>query len=808
MLTSSPYGTSAARYRDQGWHVIPCGPGTKVPHEWVSGTWRPLPGWQKYCDTMPAEFLHDQWERWPDAGICLAHGKVIGLDLDTERRDVEEALHKAVPASPAKRRGAKGWMGYYRPGDGLDGVAARVRWYDPKVIGPDGQPSRVPVVELLLHGTQSVLPPTIHPGTGLPYTWITADTLESLGADDLPVFGGAELAALDREMAALGLTRQVPRKVDMAEYDRPAPGAHDLEKPHGRSINDRAMEPSAVDAWWPALDLPKSRQRGPGRWEAVPSWRGSGSGRPMQDRNPNLKVSPQGIVDFGADRSYTPIDVIMAARDCSYMAAVEWITPHIRAEDGGGVGEMPITVAQEDPPAEPIRDIWQPMPVFSGERSFGRIKPFATPTEAEYRMMFPDEPQPFPVRDFVRNCPGLLGQLAAYLDNASAVATEAGALAIALPMLGVIMGRAYETPTALRTNIYTVAIGATGSGKTSLVKPAKELILLAKAGHLLGNDDFASGSGLLKMLSGGTPKISFLDEFGHMLKQISAPGAGVHAKAIISTMTKLYSYANTQYGGTAKATEDAQPIDNPHLCLFGMSTPDQFWSAFGSSALEDGSVARYLVMPIGQSAPKEPDLSVQSEMVEGLEAVMQAIAGRVRGNLGLPECYRVPATEGAERARSRLVDTMSGCARRAEAMGIKGAEGILRRVAENAAKISLVSAVGRDPLSPSITEDDFAIGHALARWSATTMIQNIASHMADNQYERDVNAVERFVKEAGERGRMWREVQRRFRSIKRRDLVEIIEGLEREETVRVAMEQKGAGGHPVKRVIAQSKCPD
>lgn len=779
MLTSSPYASAAARYRDQGWHVIPCGPGTKVPHEWVSGQWRPLPGWQKYCDTMPAEFLHDQWERWPDAGICLAHGKVIGLDLDTERRDVEEALHRAVPASPAKRRGSKGWMGYYRPGHGLDGVAARVRWYDPKVMGADGQPSRIPVVELLLHGTQSVLPPTIHPGTGAPYAWVTAETLETLDASDLPEFGGIELAALDRELAALGLTRQTPRKVDMAEYDRPAPGAHDLEKPHGRSVNDRAMEPAAVDAWWPALNLPKSRQRGPGRWEAVAAWRGSGSGRPMQDRNPNLKITPQGIVDFGADRSYTPIDVVMAALDCSYGAAVEFLTPHIRPEEGGGVGGIspPVPQAPQDHDPEPIRDIWLPMPVFSGERSFGRIKPFATMTEAEFRALVPEEPQPFPLHDFTNNCPGLLGQLASYLDNASPVATEAGALAVSIPVLGAFMGRAYETPTRLRTNIYTVAVGDSGAGKTSLVSPAKEVLLLAKAADMIGSDRLGSGPGLLKMLASGRPKVIFLDEFGNMLRRMGAPGSASHYRQIIDEFTALYSAANTLFTGTALAGVQPDVIESPHLCIFGMATPEQFWNAFGSSSLEDGSVARYLVMPIGQSMPKEPDLSFQSELVEGLVAIEAAISGRVRGNLGLPECYRTPATEGAERQRKALIETMIACATRGESMGIKGASAILRRVAENAAKISLVSAVGRDPFAPTITEEDFAIGHALAQWSAVTMIQNIGLHMADNQYERDVNAVERAIREAGKAGVLKGRLKDKMRAIKDRDFKEIVDRL-------------------------------
>jgi hypothetical protein len=91
---------------------------------------------------------------------------------------------------------------------------------------------------------------------------------------------------------------------------------------------------------------------------------------------------------------------------------------------------------------------------------------------------------------------------------------------------------------------------------------------------------------------------------------------------------------------------------------------------------------------------------------------------------------------------------------------------------------------------------DFDIGHALARWSATTMIRNIASHIADNQTERDVNDVERFIREAGERGRTWREVQRNFRRVRARDLREIFDGLEREGSIRVENQPIPTGATP------------
>lgn len=770
----SPYGRAAANLRDNGYSPMPIQPGTKTPGVYSDGHWRPMPGWQKYCKSPAPEFVHSNWENWPAAGVCIAHGTVIGLDLDTDREDVADAVRSAVAIPEVRRRGRKGWMGYFRPAADLDDGTARLRWYDPK----DGEDAR-PLVELLLHGTQSVLPPTIHPETQRPYEWLGA-ALTNTDISELDEFGQTDLARLEAAFAAIGLTRQAPRRANLKDYDRPEPGGADLEKPFGRSLNDRALRPSAMDRWWPALDMPKTRQRGVGAWEAVAFWRSSGSGRAVQDRNPNLRSVPNGIVDFGSDRAYTPIDVVMAARDCSYPAAVEWLEQYVEPE---AIVHMDITAPAplpreaEPTPAPAPSGTWSSIPVFPGARSFGPITPVLRLTEAEFRNLIPADPGSFPIADPAQ-CGGLLGELASYMDRASNTASEAGGLAVALPLLGALMGRAWQTPTGLRTNIYTVSIGSSGDGKTSLVSPAKELLTLCKATRNLGADRYSSAQGLLKMLRDEHPKISFLDEFGHMLSAITSSNAGVHQKAILTELTQLYSAANTTFTGIASASQEIQPLDSPHLCLFGMATTVQFWSAFGSGALEDGSVARYIVMPLGETYQKDPDKSFQDELVSQLGLLIASAMRLATGNLGRLNTATVPFDDAAEAERRKLVSTMSACARFAEDNGIKGAAPILKRVAENASKIALVSGVGRNFEKPAVEKYDFDIGHAIARWSACTMISNIAQHIADNQHERYFNAIEATIRKAGKAGILQGKAKDSHRYISKREFSDIIESMQ------------------------------
>ena len=346
---TSAFHRIAANLVENGFHPLPVMPGSKVPGQYRAGIWRPMPRWTKYCDNAVASFILDQWEQWPGAGVCVAHGGVIGLDVDTDRDDVAAAVLRAIEPSPVKRRGSKGYMGYYRPGGGLDDLTVRVRWHDGKKV----------VCEILLHGTQSVIPPTVHPDTGKPYQWLTDETLENTDIGELPELTGDHVGRLDTELGKLGLTRKAPRRARITDHERPGAGSHDLEVPAWRSLNNRALEPSAIDQWWPALGMPKTRQRGAGAWEAIPFWRHSGSGRPTGDRNPNLKVAPGGVVDFGADRSYTPVDAVMAARDCSDTAAKEWLEQYVRGED---IRIMDVTAPEPGPrengpdPASSVRE--------------------------------------------------------------------------------------------------------------------------------------------------------------------------------------------------------------------------------------------------------------------------------------------------------------------------------------------------------------------------------------------------------------------------------------------------------------------
>lgn len=112
---------------------------------------------------------------YPDANIGMLLGKcqnIIALDIDRE-----DALD-LCPPSPVRKKGKKGETRFFR----YNGEK-NVKRHD---LG----------IELLSDGSQTVMPPSIHPDTGKPYRWITPDILPEFDVKDLPILENTFLLML------------------------------------------------------------------------------------------------------------------------------------------------------------------------------------------------------------------------------------------------------------------------------------------------------------------------------------------------------------------------------------------------------------------------------------------------------------------------------------------------------------------------------------------------------------------------------------------------------------------------------------
>jgi Bifunctional DNA primase/polymerase, N-terminal len=298
-IMTSPFGIAGPRLIERGYCALRIPRGLKHPN---------IPDWrEEYTRRKPTQQEIDAWSA-SGAGVGIITGAassdVVGVDVDTDDPAIIAAILAVLPTNGAivKKRGQKGFTIFGRC-PGLQGKAFNI--------------NGARVCDVLADGRFCVLPGSIHPDTGNPYRWLTDDALEDTDPAELPEYPADLVERIAGALAPFGYGAEPVRSARPAqEYTGNSGG--DIWK----GLNDKAI--ANLDAWVPQLGLYKLRRTRDG-YQAVATWRPSSSGRQVERRKRNLGISTRGIRDFGDDRGYSPIDLVMAARGLDFGQAYDWL---------------------------------------------------------------------------------------------------------------------------------------------------------------------------------------------------------------------------------------------------------------------------------------------------------------------------------------------------------------------------------------------------------------------------------------------------------------------------------------------------
>jgi hypothetical protein len=195
---NTPFARLALSYAERGFSPLPIGPNSKVPG-FRTGH---LHKWEQFCDVAADARQIASWGRCePEAGIGLACGfnDLVAVDVDNVKacgavREVFGGIH------PPTKRGRKGATAFFCS----KGVSIRARKFREKPFeNSAGKIVRPTLVEILAHGNQTVIPPSIHPETGKPYAWIHGSPEEVLSPRDLPVITPRHVEQLAEALAPI-----------------------------------------------------------------------------------------------------------------------------------------------------------------------------------------------------------------------------------------------------------------------------------------------------------------------------------------------------------------------------------------------------------------------------------------------------------------------------------------------------------------------------------------------------------------------------------------------------------------------------
>ncbi|MBZ9659800.1 bifunctional DNA primase/polymerase [Mesorhizobium sp. ESP-6-4] len=410
---------------------------------------------------------------------------------------------------------------------------------------------------------------------------------------------------------------------------------------------------------------------------------------------------------------------------------------------------------------------------------------------------------------------GLVEELIDWIVSSAEYPSRTLAMAAVLPMVASLCGSRFSTGSRdTRPNIYTVALAESGFGKEHARSQIKR-ILMSDHGvfsDYSGPARIMSASALREVLEKNSSVNCQIDEFGGFVREITDRKAGSHQRAISTDMRDYYSASSTFFEGAAYRGTPPKRIYNPCLCIHGTSTPEQFWTALSSASAEDGLLPRLILFHVKGDKPQavKPVRDVRDVpyiLMERMARVAGIDVAKKRGNVGATgikvkadwtenKPHIVPWTPDAEsvfRAVKETIDAKEG------RVAVEGRP-FMRRIVENAIKLALIVAVGKDPENPRITEYDFEWAASLAWTCAAGMLAEVGERLADNQREANFKKIASLIRQSGKKGITEGRLFDRCKAIDGWQRKEILDDLTKGGKVEYAANENKSG-RPTRRLV-------
>jgi hypothetical protein len=556
---------SIARYcADLGWYLVAIPAGTKGPRGF---------GWQNPERAIcTAEAAAEYWTKNPDHNVGLLHAPSGTAAFDVDHIENTRLICEEMGIDyDAIMRGAPRIVGRQDRGKVLFKVPRGLELKTHKISWPcQDDPRKTEVVfELRAGSVQDVLPPSVHPDTGNPYTWAGPSVFD--GIPDIP----APLLTLWTEWDRFrGQLQDICPWKPEPSYQPPR-----KQRPQGERSN-------VIDAFNGAHDIAELLERF--------GYKRTGRNRYL---SPNSSSGLAGVVVFDDGRAYShhasdPFDSAHAFDAFDLWCQYEHMGNVSKAvadageflgvvKDHGIPDHDPEAIAHGAQVAEAI------MPSRKRKSDTGGIP------------------------EHLLTVPGRL-QDAVNLFNVTAVSPQPQFAVLAALALGsTVMGRRWVTSSNNFSNCYFIAIGETGCGKEYIRKFILRVLADSGLERMIGPSSYTSASGVLSSLLTKPTHITIIDEMGRKLKQ-AASRDNTNAQGMLTALMEVFGMQDgvmspqgfSKIGvNKAQSEEMERVVRNPSLTVIGMSTGHDFADAIGYGDVASGFLNRFLIVETDYGIP-------------------------------------------------------------------------------------------------------------------------------------------------------------------------------------------------------------
>jgi hypothetical protein len=360
---------------------------------------------------------------------------------------------------------------------------------------------------------------------------------------------------------------------------------------------------------------------------------------------------------------------------------------------------------------------------------------------------------------------GLIREIFDYYKATAFQSTNTMGLAIAVSLLQTVFGRRVQSHTELRTNDYNIILAGTSTGKEACEATSQKIFNAAihAAGmqqgfRMLIPPDVQSGNALAREVAEVRCALWICDEFGkHLSVILDKKQVNTHAAAIGTYLLKVYNKANQTYLGASHAAGNRCQVEQPHLCLLGMTTGSVF-NSIGASQIEDGLFGRLAWWPV-QHRPKRSRNAKPQPVPEN---VAEQLGMWIKWQPGFEGLYPSPAMLEMEPAAKYRWESYSDLIRERMDDEAETRAAVWARVAARAMKLAIVHRCARfvgDPASleqePIVVESvDVEWGIKVANWLAKIACDLVRENVVDSKHSQVMALIMRGLQD-GERDRSW-----------------------------------------------------
>lgn len=730
----TPTQTAAERYTRLGWYLVPVPPGTKGPNQ---------PGWNTPANCISTPKDCEFWKKNPDwnMGVLLSESGLAVLDVDhlEHCRLIFDALGLDYDKTlkPAPRI-------YSRPGrdKAIFKLPPGVTLSRKSLSWPPrpGEKKGVTVLELRAGPVQDVLPPSVHPDTGKPYTWANEpDNIPELPEPILQIWQQWD--------------RFRPQLEDVCPWhvieSRPPSRERQINSA-GKSVIDAFNEAHSVEAMLEQYGYRRTRGA---RYLSPHSTTGLAGVKVWPDEN--RAYSHHGSEPFDTTHGIDPF-FLFAHYDHqgNTQAAIRAAAKLLSLGD-------PVAVDSES--IDHGRRVWQSW---------------------QAKRQNPDHD--------LLSVPGILQDVVDWYNTTAAKPQPQFAVQAALAVGATVMGRRWRTDQQNYSGLYLVCVGKSASGKEHVKTAVEKVLEDAGLEHLIGPSNYTSGSGLLSALLDQPTHISIMDELGRQLETSTAKTNSHKLEAQTMMMEAFGRMAGTlrpagySTMSLTKAQKQAvqmerRSVKRPCLSVLAMTTPETLYRTLSSRYVSDGFLGRFLIVESDTGRQTSRMVTMISPSSRALDWCRQAAqATAAQGNLSDQDTADIPPEPVLvpfdQRCRKMLEQYDLELIRRMDDVEADGLEAMFGRTKEIAQRVSLI--VAHSMGSPQILPDhlDWAIRYT--RKYAEQMVERLSSSLSDSPFEQACKEVAGLIRASGLRGATEYEISRKsreFRGLKPRERAEIME---------------------------------